>query len=167
MSTVAEQLRHGREARNLSVEQVAEITKIRTDHVRALEEGQYDLFAAPVYIRGFVRTYATLLKLEVEPLMKTLEQELGRTDRFAEPPSLSSAPKGVVDMVTLQLSKVDWHKGLTVLSVLVVLALAVLAFLLWRHYHTADPLKGLEPGIYHQGGRSGETLPVPNPAPRR
>ncbi|HRT08629.1 MAG TPA: helix-turn-helix transcriptional regulator [Candidatus Paceibacterota bacterium] len=167
MSTVAEQLRQGREARNLTVEQVAEITKIRTDHLRALEEGHYDLFSAPVYIRGFVRTYATLLKLDVKQVMETLEQELGRTERFAEPPSLSSAPKGVVDVVTLQLSKVDWHKGVTILSVLVVLALAVLGFLLWRHYHQSDPLKRLEPGIYQKSGRGGETLPVPNPAPRR
>ncbi len=36
MSTVAEQLRAGREARMLTVEQVAELTKIRTDHIRAL-----------------------------------------------------------------------------------------------------------------------------------
>ena len=48
MSTVAEQLRQAREARNLTVQQVAEITKIRTDHVRAVEEGNYDVFSAPV-----------------------------------------------------------------------------------------------------------------------
>ena len=63
MPTVAEQLRAAREAKNLSVNEVAEITKIRTDHIRALEEGNFDIFVAPVYIRGFARTYATLLKL--------------------------------------------------------------------------------------------------------
>ena len=36
MSAVAEQLRQAREARNLTVQQVVEITKIRTDHLRAL-----------------------------------------------------------------------------------------------------------------------------------
>ena len=64
MSTVAEQLRAAREAKNLSVEQIAEITKMRSDHVRALEEGNYGAFSAPVYIRGFVRTYSRLLKLD-------------------------------------------------------------------------------------------------------
>jgi cytoskeletal protein RodZ len=43
MSTVAEQLRQAREAQNLSVYQVAEITKIRTDHIRALDEGNFDV----------------------------------------------------------------------------------------------------------------------------
>src|SRR5258705_11311017 len=39
MATVAEQLRRAREAQNLNVYQVAEITKIKTDHIRALESG--------------------------------------------------------------------------------------------------------------------------------
>src|SRR5712664_3601126 len=64
MSTVAEQLHLAREAKSLTVHQVAEVTKIRSDHIRALEEGNFDVFSAPVYIRGFIRTYATLLKLD-------------------------------------------------------------------------------------------------------
>ena len=73
MPTVAEQLRTSREAQGLTVYQVAEVTKIRTDHVRALEEGKFEAFAAPVYVRGFVRTYATLLKLDVPGMMSQLE----------------------------------------------------------------------------------------------
>jgi len=57
MATVGEQLRLAREAQNLNVYQVAEITKIKTDHIRALESGTYDMFSAPVYIRGFIRSY--------------------------------------------------------------------------------------------------------------
>src|SRR6516165_4032561 len=83
MSAVAEQLRHGREAQNLTVQQVAEITKMRTDHLRALEEGNFNVFSAPVYIRGFVRTYSTLLKLDVPKVMRDLEAELGATQKFA------------------------------------------------------------------------------------
>src|SRR5512138_2239861 len=107
MSTVAEQLRHAREARNLTVQEVAEITKIRTDHLRALEEGNFDVFSAPVYIRGFVRTYSTLLKLDVPRVMADLDTELGQTSKFAEPPPLSDHPRGVVDFLMLQLSRVD------------------------------------------------------------
>src|SRR5438093_13682983 len=102
MPTVAEQLRTSREARGLTVYQVAEITKIKTDHVRALEEGKYEAFSAPVYIRGFVRTYANLVKLDVPELMSALDGELGQTDRFHEPPPLSSEPRGFVDMFMLQ-----------------------------------------------------------------
>jgi len=78
MPTVAEQLHGAREAKNLTVYQIAETTKIKTDHIRALEEGNYNVFSAPVYIRGFVRTYASLLKLDVAQVMATLDQELAR-----------------------------------------------------------------------------------------
>ena len=38
MSTVAEQLRHGREASQLTIEQVAELTKIRTERKVVLHD---------------------------------------------------------------------------------------------------------------------------------
>ena len=74
MSTVAEQLRAAREANKLTVEQVADMTKIRTDHVRALEEGNFSVFSAPVYIRGSVKNYATRLKLDVSAIMAELDK---------------------------------------------------------------------------------------------
>ena len=86
MSTVAEQLRAAREAKNLTIYQVAETTKIRTDHIRALEDGNYEMFSAPVYIRGSVKNYAILLKLDVPAVMAALNVELGQTEKFKEPP---------------------------------------------------------------------------------
>src|SRR5205814_4742135 len=105
MSTVAEQLRTSREARGLTVYQVAEITKIRTDHVRALEEGNYGAFAAPVYVRGFVRTYATLLKLDVSGMMSLLEAELSQTEEFQDLSPMFDEPRGFLDVLVLQLAK--------------------------------------------------------------
>src|SRR5204863_795210 len=105
MPTVAEQLRHAREEQNLNVYQVAEITKIKTDHIRALESGTWDSFSAPVYIRGFVRTYAKTLKLDVAKLTAELEAELNRTEKFCEPPPLVQRRGGALDFLMLQLSK--------------------------------------------------------------
>src|SRR5215468_1667044 len=122
MATVAEQLRQAREARHLTVQQVAEITKIRTDHLRALEEGNFNVFSAPVYIKGFVRSLSTLLKLNVPQMMAALDDELGKTKQFAEPPPLSRQSNGFLDFVMLQMSKVDWQKGVWVLGTLVVAA---------------------------------------------
>jgi len=162
MASVAEQLRQAREARHLTVQEVAEITKIRTDHLRALEEGNFNVFSAPVYIRGFVRTYSTLLKLEVPQVMAALDAELGQTKKFAEPPPLSEHPRGVVDLLMLQLSRVDWRRGLIGVATAVVLLGSILGYLAWRHNRTADPLKGLKPAVYQpKAGKSGETLPLP------
>src|SRR5580658_6497425 len=101
MSTVAEQLRLAREASNLTVEDVAEQTKIRGDRVRALEEGQYDAFSATIYIRGSVKNYAKLLKLEEAPLLAALDVELKGTEKFSEPPPLLETKKTFVDTLIL------------------------------------------------------------------
>jgi cytoskeletal protein RodZ len=167
MLTVAEQLRQAREARNLTVQQVVQITKIRTDHLAALEEGNFNVFSAPVYIRGFVRTYAALLKLDVPQIMAALDAELGATQKFAEPPSLAEPSSGALDFIMLQLSKVDWRKALIGLVVVVVLVVCFSAVANWRRSKAANPLNGLKPGIYQSTQNvSGETLPLPAPAPR-
>lgn len=160
MSTVAEQLRQAREAKNLTIQQAAEITKIRSDHLRALEEGNFNVFAAPVYIKGFVRTYATLLKLDVPQTMAALEAELSQTTKFSEPPALTDHPRGVVDFLMLQLSKVAWRKGLLVLGAAVVLVGMLLGYLVWKHQRAARPL--LKPAVYHpaQSNAAAMTLPV-------
>ncbi len=168
MPTVAEQLRAAREARKLTVYQVAETTKIRTDHIRALEEGNFDAFVAPVYIRGFVRTYATLLKLDVPQVMATLEEELGRTEKFSEPPPLSGQSRGPLDFFTLMLSRLDWRKTGLVAGALVFVGLVVGIYALVRHFHSRDPLGDLKPGLYQPANTSsGDTLPLTNPPARR
>jgi cytoskeletal protein RodZ len=161
--SVAEQLRQAREARHLTVEQVAEITKIRTDHLRALEEGNFDVFSAPVYIRGFVRSLSTLLKLDVPGMMATLDAELAKTQQFAEPPPLMRQRQGFVDFLMLQLSRVDWQKGVWVLGAAVVLATVLLVIVVSRNSRR-DPLKGVKPAVYQPTrSNSGETLPLPTP----
>jgi cytoskeletal protein RodZ len=159
MSTVAEQLRQAREACNLTVQQVAEITKLRTDHVRALEEGNYDVFSAPVYIRGFVRTYSTLLRMDVPELMCELDEELRQTKRFAEPPSLTGEPHGILDTITFYLSKVDWRQAAIVIGGAAVLVAIFLSLVAWNHHRKANPTAGVKPAMV-QAPR-GETLPVP------
>ena len=162
MSTVAEQLRQAREAQNLTVQQVAEVTKIRSDHIRALEEGNFEVFSAPVYIRGFVRTCSTLLKLNVPQVMAALDEELSAHKKFSEPPPFTDTRRGPLYFITLILSKVDWRKSLIGLGVIAVLGILVLVVVVWRHYRTTDPLAGVKPGIYHSTQSvSGETLPLP------
>lgn len=162
MPTVAEQLCQAREARHLTVEQIAEITKIRGDHVRALEEGNFNVFSAPVYIRGFVRTYSTLLKLNVPQVMSDLDSELSQTKKFAEPPSLSGEPKGALDFLMLQLSKVDWRRGILVLVAVAAILVAAIIYVGVRHARTTDALKGIKPAVYPAAQRdSGQKLPLP------
>ena len=160
MSTVAEQLRAAREAGKLTVEQVADATKIRTDHVRALEEGKFNVFSATIYIRGSVKIYARLLKLEEAKLLAALDAELKATERFSEPPPLVENKKNILDALILLLAKLNWKVGfvgVVTIAVVVILGLSVWA---WRRHKTNDPLKNLPPAVY-QPASSGDTLPLP------
>ena len=160
MSTVAEQLRAGREAKNLTVEQVADMTKIRTDHIRALEEGNFNVFSAPIYIRGSVKNYAKALKLDPAALLAVLDGELGRTEKYSEPPRLSEQKHTFVDHVTLVLAKVNWKLGVAGLALAALVVIFGLSFWAWRHHQKSDPLKNLPPAVY-QPAHSGDTLPLP------
>ena len=163
MVTVSEQLRRAREAQQLDIYQVAEITKIKTDHLRALESGNFDIFSAPVYIRGFIRTYASMLKLDVPQLLADLDAELCQSDKFREPPPLTNRPRGLLDYLTLWFSRMNWRIAVALIALLVFLVVAVTVI----KSHTrkpADPLKGLGPGLYQPPkGSSGEKLPLPPP----
>jgi cytoskeletal protein RodZ len=160
MSTVAEQLRAAREAKKLTVEQVAEMTKIRTDHVRALEEGNFNVFSAPIYIRGSVKNYATALKLDSAALLAELSAELKGTEKYSEPPPLSEQKKTFVDEVTLLLAKVNWKVGFVVIALVAATLIIGLSVWAWHRHQKSDPLKNLPPAIYQPSG-SGNTLPLP------
>jgi cytoskeletal protein RodZ len=162
MSSVAEQLRQARQSKGLTIEQVAETTKIRGDHIRALEAGNFELFSAPVYVRGFIRTYSALLKLNVPELMQALDLELGQIKKFRDAGPLSSHKHGLLDWVMLQLSKLDLRVTLIVLGAVIVLGASAGGWMVWRHHRAKDPLAGMKPGLYQSPQKShGETLPLP------
>ncbi|RDV84755.1 helix-turn-helix domain-containing protein [Ammonifex thiophilus] len=62
--SLGERLREAREAKGLSVEEVAEATKIRSKYLRALEEEDFELLPGRVYAKAFLRTYARFLGLD-------------------------------------------------------------------------------------------------------
>jgi hypothetical protein len=51
-------LRQARERNGVTLEQIAQATKIRPAYLAALESGAVDALPAPFFIRGFVRAYA-------------------------------------------------------------------------------------------------------------
>jgi len=160
MPTVAEQLRSAREASKLTIEQVADLTKIRTDHVRALESGQFNAFSATIYIRGSVKNYARLLKLDQAQLLADLDAELHTTEKFSEPPPLVETQKTFVDSLTLVWAKLNWKLGFAGMVIIIAVVALVAGFWAWRHHKTSDPLKNLPPAVYHPSN-GGNTLPLP------
>ena len=70
------QLRNAREALDLTPEQVAHQLKLSVRQVNAIEQEAFDELPSNIFIRGFVRNYARLLKIDADPLLAYLVEVL-------------------------------------------------------------------------------------------
>lgn len=69
MQTIGERLEEARKRKGISIREAAEATKIRGDYLQRFENNQFDIKLPDIYIRGFLRIYANLLKLPPEKLV--------------------------------------------------------------------------------------------------
>jgi cytoskeleton protein RodZ len=81
-------LRREREKRGLSHEQIAELTKLRRHMVAALEEEAWDKLPQPVFVKGFIKSYAKALGLDQKEVLDLYDQA---------PPPESETPKLVLE----------------------------------------------------------------------
>ncbi|RXR07457.1 helix-turn-helix domain-containing protein [Pseudoxanthomonas composti] len=66
-------LRQAREDAGLDIAQVSQSLKVPMRIVSALEAGQWERLGAPVFVRGQLRSYARLLKVDVAPYLDGAE----------------------------------------------------------------------------------------------
>jgi cytoskeleton protein RodZ len=69
MQTIGERLEEARKRKGISIREAAETTKIRGDYLQKFEANSFDLDLPPLYIRGFLRSYARYLELDPERLV--------------------------------------------------------------------------------------------------
>ena len=72
---IGEILRRTREARGLSLEDVAQLTKINLKYIKAIENDSFDILPGGVYTRGFLKSYARLLGLDPKELISEFEKQ--------------------------------------------------------------------------------------------
>ena len=79
MKITGQILKENREKQGLTTNEVALLIKINTKAVVAIEEGDLDSLPSKTFLRGFVRSYAKLLKLDANELLSTFYEEMGST----------------------------------------------------------------------------------------
>lgn len=101
--TAGERLRAAREAKGLSIEEIASTTRIPTRHLESIETGDWTKLPAPTYSIGFARNYATAIGLDRDEIGDQLRAEMGNTRPVYQPAELfepadpkRSMPKGLV-----------------------------------------------------------------------
>jgi cytoskeleton protein RodZ len=76
-SPAGDRLRAAREAKGLSLEEVASQTRIPLRHLQSLEQGDWSRLPAPTYTIGFAKSYASAVGLDRNEVAEDLRAEMG------------------------------------------------------------------------------------------
>ncbi len=117
-------LRVAREARRLTIADVAETLKLGPRQVEALESGDWQSLPGQTFVRGFVRNYARLVQIDPAPLMEQLDATLEK------PATSLNVPGSDQPSTPLPSSQFPRRDHKLVLLGLLIVGLAALAYLL-------------------------------------
>jgi len=119
-------LSSAREDAGLTIADLARITRIPRSSVASLEEGRFDSLPAPVFVRGFIRSYCREVGLAPSDI-------LAQYDGYLHETSLMNQEQPEQQVRPLLLPRAEMHgsrhRGLELSHVLLVL-LAVVSFII-------------------------------------
>lgn len=134
-SSPGTQLRQARESAQLSLEDVAAETRMTLPKVRALEADDYDSLHSDTFVRGYLRTYAKLLKLDPEDLLRAYRQERINAGLEEEP------EESPLQITVTQPGRPLWHFAVWILLTL----LGLLVLSIWFLDNKPEFLSGPSP----------------------
>ena len=121
-STAGAQLRAAREAAGWSQEAVAQQLKLAPRQVRAIEEDDYARLPGRTFVRGFVRNYARLVRLDPSVVMAALPRGDGTSP--LDRPSLTAVSRPMVELPVTSVRRNAWTRWLIPLALLAIVAAA-------------------------------------------
>jgi cytoskeleton protein RodZ len=127
--TIGERLRRAREARAMSLDDVASQTRIPMRHLQHIEQEDWDALPAPTYAIGFTRNYANAVGLDGPALANELRDQIGGPRRRAAPAPEYYEPADPARAPPRSL----------VIIAIIVAVLLIGGYLLWRNTLGADP----------------------------
>ena len=145
-------LRAGRESAGLSIAAVAQQLKLAPRQVVALEESDFAKLPGRTFIRGFVRNYARLLRLDAEAVLAALPDSAAAP--LPDNPSLAPTPRPMGELPAdqnVRPSAARWAIPLALVAVVTVAAVYEI---------TRPPAEPAKPVVVDKA-----PLPVPAPQP--
>ena len=138
VSALGEEFRSAREARGLSLSDVAERLHIRSVYLAAIEDEDWHVIGAPVYVRGFMRTYARFLGLDAEAAVARFSTTVPAGTPAASAPARNAA--------TVEKRGGERSSPSVAAILAIVVAIVVVLFVGYEFYQ------------YHAGGPAGTPL---------
>jgi cytoskeletal protein RodZ len=84
LESLGEFLKDRRKRLNITLDEVAGETRIRKTILDAIENSRYDLLPPRAFTRGFIKTYATYLKLDEGEVIKRFQEEMEKQEVAGE-----------------------------------------------------------------------------------
>lgn len=81
METLGQKLKAARLKRKMTASEAAKATRIKIQHIEALERDDFSSIAAAAYAKGFIRIYAEYLGINATPLVEEYMEKHAPTDR--------------------------------------------------------------------------------------
>ena len=122
IATVGEQLREGRLAAGWSIDAVAQQLKLAPRQVQALEDDEFGLLPGRTFVRGFVRNYARLLRLDADALLAQLPDAVAAPS--LDSPSLAPSPRVMGELPAYLNAKPKSSRTGVSVALLAILAIA-------------------------------------------
>lgn len=72
---VGELLKEARLMRGKNLDEISDVLKINKAYLKGLEDGNWDIFPAEVYIKGFLKNYAKYLGIDEDRALRTYRRE--------------------------------------------------------------------------------------------
>jgi len=69
MDTVGQLLRHLRESKGMSLEEVSRATRVPMSSVERIEADRFDELPGEVFVRGFLKSYARAVEMDPEEIL--------------------------------------------------------------------------------------------------
>jgi transcriptional regulator with XRE-family HTH domain len=145
--TVGTTLAARRGERGLTIEQVASATRIRADHLTALESDEPGRFPAAVYAKGYLRTYARYLGLDPEPLIQAIRSPSHNARYALELGAVADRPRVALTAPAAAVA------GLVLLA-------SAFGLYAWRQIESDQ-----RPGVGMPQGRQALVIPTATPLP--
>ncbi len=150
--TLGETLAAKRGERGLTIQQAAAATRIQADYLKALETGDLQRLPAPVFAKGYLRTYARYLGLDPEPLVALLHTPAGDPQRLLSIARVVTRPRMVITAPALAAA------GLVLLA-------GAFSGYAWRQIQ-ADQRLSATPRAAQVAPVTPSAAPVPTPSPQ-
>ena len=75
MDSIGHTLRNERQLKQLSLEELAQTTRIPLKSLQQIEADEFAQLPGDIFVRGFVRSYAKALGVDGDPLLQRLEAD--------------------------------------------------------------------------------------------